>query len=137
MQRDRLGIIIVQIIKLQIGQNYHDQVIAILFPTSFPYVYVICEDRKVLLKQNKLVLVPKRVGNPQLCIPTHSEALAYISFQRLLLLFKNPLLFFHQILSEAEHSCPFPERELGNVKFILVFPTQKILSAKEDQISQR
>lgn len=68
--------------------------IAVLFPTFFPYVYVTCGVHMVLLKQSKLFLVPKRVGNPQLCIPTHSEVLAYISFQFLLLLLKNAQFVF-------------------------------------------
>lgn len=59
----------------------------------FLYVYMTCEVGKVLLK-HLLFGLKKRVGNPQLCIPTHSEALAHISFQLLPPLFKNPLVKF-------------------------------------------
>lgn len=92
----------------------------------------------LLLKQSKLFLVPKRVGNPQLCIPTHSEVLAYISFQFLLLL-KNALLVFlssNPLRSWAFMPTPRTWAALLHSSSWF-FPTQQIFSTKGDQISWR
>lgn len=100
----------------QIGGNYHDQIIAIPFPTWFFCMYT-WQVKLVRFSLNIISLVWKRARNS--C--TLKLLLTFPPSFSLLFL-KIPWLFsFHQILSKAEHSCSFPECGLGNVKELLLY----------------
>lgn len=138
MQTDkRLGMSSAQIIiKTQIGHIYLGQKITTLFPTWFFFMYL-WHVSVVKFCLDIFSLVSKRVGNPQLCIPTHSEALAHLSFQ-FLPAFLKKVVFLSSSPLQSWAFMPISRiwaeepDTVATLQLILVSPTQHILSTKAD-----